>query len=354
MNSKKKAAKVAVALSGGRDSAAAALLLKEKGLEIVGLTFLLPGAPQENEKIVKQASAVAKSLGIEHEVTDISQDFERLVITPLLSYYLEGKTPNPCVTCNRKVKFGLLLGKATKMGADFLATGHYAKLEIDSSGKYRLLKASDLAKDQTYFLWTLDQETLSRVLFPLSDAQKNDLAGLLGQAGIPVEAGQSQDICFLRGEKYSQFMKRHAGNRIKPGPMLDMSGKQISEHKGIAFYTIGQRKGLGLGRENALYVVDIVPEKNAIVVGERQDLYSSGLELGSLNFISGGPMAEEIECVVQNHYRGPLHQALLYPSGSKGKVIFKNKAPRTAPGQSCVFYIGEELIGGGEVERNIG
>ncbi|MDD5448767.1 MAG: tRNA 2-thiouridine(34) synthase MnmA [Actinomycetota bacterium] len=354
MNSRKKSAKVAVALSGGRDSAAAALLLKERGLEIIGLTFLLPGSLRENEKIAKQASAVAKSLGIKHKVIDTSHDFERLVVAPLLSYHLKGKTPNPCVTCNRKVKFGLLLGEATKIGASFLATGHYAKIETDSRGGYRLFRAKDRSKDQTYFLWTLDQETLSRVLLPLSDVKKNDLTKLLGQAGIPVEARQSQDICFLKDEKYSQFLKRSAGNQIKPGPIIDMSGKQIGEHKGIAFYTIGQRKGLGLGRESAFYVVDIVPEKNAIVVGDMSDLHCGGLELESVNFISGGSLAKEIECVVQNHYRGPLHPAVLYPSGSKGKVIFKNKAPKTAPGQSCVFYIGEELIGGGEVERNIG
>lgn len=350
MNAGKGRRKAAVALSGGVDSAAAAAVLLKDGHDVLALTMRLPSRAG-GEAAVEAASGVARSLGIQLEVIDVRAEFERLVISPFIDAYLGALTPNPCVRCNRSVKFGLLLDAALDLGCDLLATGHYVRLE-SSRGGHRLFRGADRGKDQAYVLWTLDQETLGKLAFPLGRMSKDEAAKLVSASGVEATAPESQDICFLSGDSYGSLVAERASDQVSPGPILDPEGNILGTHRGLAHYTVGQRRGLGLGGPEAMFVLELRPGDNALVVGGRDSLASPEFQLDDISFISGTAPSEELSCLVQTRYKGPALPAILEPlGGRRGAVRYPEPGPPAAPGQSAVFYLGDELIGGGVIAR---
>lgn len=344
---------VAVALSGGVDSAAAAALLLNRGHRVSGLTMLVDPDPARGLEHVRAAASVASALGIRHEVLDLRAEFERAVIAPFVSGYLAGVTPNPCVACNSHIKFGFLLGRAREMGFGAFATGHYARLCPRPGGARRLLRAADADKDQSYVLWGLRREALGSLLFPLGDVTKESARELARSSGVPAVPADSQDACFIGGEGYVRLLEERAPGACRPGPVLNREGEVIGEHRGIARYTIGQRRGLGVGGPEALYVLEIRAGTNEIVAGEAEDLLCGGFRVSGLSFLSGREPAGPVRCGVRTRYRGPVTDAVLRPlGGNRAAVSYERAGPPAVPGQSAAFYRGEELLGGGVIARH--
>ncbi|MBU1671535.1 MAG: tRNA 2-thiouridine(34) synthase MnmA [Actinobacteria bacterium] len=340
--------KVAVALSGGVDSAAAAAILKGRGFEVVGITALIPRVGGGLATALEEARSVALALRIPHEVVDLRDEFERLVIEPFLAEYLAGRTPNPCVVCNRRIKFGLLMEQALRTGCDAFATGHYTRVEDRERGP-ALLRAGDERKDQAYVLWQLSRPVLSRLMFPLGDMTREEAAEVTRLAGVTRTAAESQDACFMAGTDLASLFDGHPS--VTPGPILDARGNVLGGHRGLARYTIGQRHGLGLGGDRAYYVLEIRPEDNALVVGSRQDLPVGGFTVGEVSFVGESPPAP-LECRVRTRYRGPALPCRFEPGEEgSGEVLYDGKGPEAVPGQSAVFYAGDEVLGGGLIVR---
>lgn len=341
--------KVAVALSGGVDSAAAAIILRREGFELAGLTMTI-GAPGDSTA-VETAVSIARSLRIDHRVVDLRRRFTDEVILPFVGEYARGRTPNPCVSCNRRIKFGALIDEARRLGCDRLATGHYARIEQEPEGWYRMLRAVDRKKDQTYFLWALFREELRRVLTPVGGIPKEEASRLVSEAGLRTLDRQTQDICFVAGDSYVSLLERRAPGSLKPGPILDLSGSRIGEHGGVARYTVGQRRGLLLEGTQAAYVLEIRPEQNALVVGGADHLSCDGFTANDLNFLAGAPPSERFECLVQIRYRGtPVEAVVLIRRKGDAEITYREKGPLAAPGQSAAFYRGAELLGGGVIK----
>ena len=342
--------KVAVAMSGGVDSSAAAFLLKEMGYEVVGITMCLGVKTPDDKRAgccgkeaIDDAKKVCNRLKISHYAMDFSRELEEKVIGPFVEEYLKGRTPNPCVSCNRYLKFGSLLDKIKIMGFDCLATGHYAKVEDRT-----LKKPKDAGKDQTYFLYYIKKDSLSSILFPLEDLTKKEVRKIAGKANLPVaEKPQSRDICFIPEGNYKNFIMARVKN-IKPGPILDLEGNILGEHRGTVFYTIGQRGGLGMGGGNPFYVISINPLKNQVVVGSNSDLNSRGLIAGRINLL-----VEQLPDVVfaKIRYTHKEAECRISRKGSKLRVIFNRQQRAVTPGQSVVFYKDEKVLGGGIIEE---
>jgi tRNA-specific 2-thiouridylase len=268
--------------------------------------------------------------------------------------YQRGRTPNPCIACNQYIKFGLLLDKAFSLGADYLATGHYARVE-HASDVHRLLKAADVGKDQSYFLYTLTQEKLGHVLFPLGGHSKDEVKQMAKQAGLPTTTRSSQDICFISQKNYGAFLSQRFSST--PGDIVDMRGKRLGQHRGVAFYTIGQRHGLGLASGEPLYVIRIEPKSNRIVLGQEKELYSQKLTAQKLNWISGEAPREPITAKAKIRYKSKEAEAILFPprhcepERSEGEAIsdvhFAQPQKAVTPGQAIVFYHMDEVLGGG-------
>jgi len=344
--------KVAVALSGGVDSAAAACILKDRGFELLGLTMYTPAFEEGETNTLSAARAVAEAIGIEHEIVDIEDRFEKLVIQPFLDTYINGETPNPCITCNSEIKFGLMMDEAISRGCDLMATGHYARIEGEGRGPFMVLRAADRDKDQTYVLWTLDQSTLGRVLFPLGRLTKREAAVVARDAGVHHTASESQDICFLAGNSYAGLVAARAPESIRPGPVVNAQGVTVGTHRGLPFYTVGQRRGLGIGGSSAMYVLEIDPGRNTLVVGDRGSLSVEEFPVTVLNFISGQPPSDRFECHVKTRYRGSSRPAVVeMRKDDLLTVRYREPGPPAAPGQSAVFYSDDELLGGGVVVR---
>jgi len=261
--------------------------------------------------------------------------------------YQRGRTPNPCVACNRHIKFGLLLDKALSLGADYLATGHYARIEHSRDG-HRLLKAADIGKDQSYFLYTLTQEKLGQILFPLGDRTKNEVKQAAEQGGLPATTKPSQDICFISQKNYGTFLSQSFPGT--PGDIVDTQGIKLGQHQGIAFYTIGQRHGLGLASGKPLYVVKIEPEHNRIVLGSEKELYSQKLTAQKLNWISGEAPRESITVTAKVRYKSKEAEAILFPHDDSVDVHFSQPQKAVTPGQAIVFYNAGEVLGGGIIK----
>lgn len=343
--------KVLVAMSGGVDSSVAALLLKEQGYQVEGVTLLLR-APEEvslsfsNEKMIEDASKVCKHLGIPHQVFDFSSLFEKRVIVPFIEEYTRGRTPNPCIVCNRFIKFGELLRRALGMGFHALATGHYARL-VKKSGDFLLARPKDRVKDQTYFLYALRRESLAHLLFPLADFTKEEVRQIAERYSLPVaHKPQSQDICF--GD-YQSLIRSQLS--VSPGPIVDLEGKVLGQHRGIPFYTVGQRRGLGISSTERVYVVGIIPQRNQIVVGRREALQVKGLVARELNwFVSEIPE----RALAKVRYKHPEKWCQIKPlQGDAIEVIFEEPIEMVTPGQSVVFYEGDLVLGGGIIEEVI-
>ena len=335
--------KVAVALSGGVDSAAAALLLKEAAYEVIGIHMRLWDSPRFNYQ-AHRAENICRILGIPYHQVDLQKEFESCVVDYFCQEYRQGRTPNPCVACNQRIKFGLLLDEALSLGADYLATGHYARVEHSSNG-HRLLKAADTGRDQSYFLYTLTLEKLGQVLFPLGGHSRDEVKQMAKQARLPTATRSSQDICFISQKNYGTFLSQRFSTL--PGDIIDTRGKKLGQHRGIAFYTIGQRHGLGLASDKPLYVIRIEPEHNRIVLGQEKELYSQKLTVQKLNWISGRAPREPITTRAKIRYKSKEAEAVLFFRNDSVDVHFTQPQKAVTPGQAIVFYNIDEVLGGG-------
>jgi len=338
---------IAVALSGGVDSAVAAALLQQQGHRLVGLTMtLLPDAADS-----AAAEQVADCLNIPLHRIDLTSAFEQQVITPFVTCYLNGETPNPCVRCNRLIKFGLLLEQARALGADFLATGHYARLVRDADGQAHLYAASDLRKDQSYFLATVGEAALQRSLFPLGEMSgKDEVRQLAERFGLPVAASKdSQDVCFLPESGYVPFVETRGADPAAKGLIVHRSGKLLGRHNGFWRYTVGQRKGLGIAWSEPLYVLEINAARNRVVVGEQQYLYASGL-LADQTVWLGAPPEHLFEAQCKIRYRHAPVPCRVEPQDGAGmRVFFQEPQRAVTPGQTVVIYQGDEVLGAGRI-----
>ncbi|MBS3977040.1 MAG: tRNA 2-thiouridine(34) synthase MnmA [Syntrophomonadaceae bacterium] len=352
---------VLVAMSGGVDSAIAAALLKNKGFNVIGVTMQIwpkdmPKPAGETSccslSAIDDARKVAQLLDIPYYVLNFRDLFEERVINYFVREYQAGRTPNPCIACNQFVKFEALLQKAIAMGADFIATGHYARIEYDSIKKrYLMYKAVDKNKDQTYVLYSLSQSQLAKTLMPLGSYTKKEVRAMAAKAGLTVaEKPESQEICFIPENNYREFLHQRIGFG-KPGPFIDMQGNVVGYHAGIASYTVGQRKGLGLALGIPVYVVKIVPEKNAVIIGSIEDLMQDALIARDSNFILIDKLEDALEVTVKIRYKAKEAPAIISPA-QEGKVKVKFLEPQKAitPGQSVVYYIDDLVVGGGIIE----
>ncbi len=351
---------VAVAMSGGVDSSVAAALLIEKGYSVVGLTMqLLPpgqGAGPGSRGCctaddAADARGVADSLGIPHYLLNMRDVFRRHVIQDFISAYQEGLTPNPCLACNRYVKFDHLLHRARQIGARYLATGHYARIVPGEEGRMNLLRARFPGKDQSYALYAMTQPQLHRTLFPLGDLEKSQVRRLASGLGLPVaEKPESQEICFVEGD-YRHYLTGTGRVPERPGPIVDRMGNVLGQHQGIAMYTVGQRRGLGLPGGAPMYVVRIDSQDNTLVVGSREDLLAPGLVASDINWIVSPPSGP-ISALVRVRYGSPRHPARLHPEdNNRIRVEFDRPVSAIAPGQAAVFYSGDLVLGGGTIDE---
>jgi len=352
------AIKVAVALSGGVDSSVAAWLLKDKGYEVYGVTMDLgiPPATVENEgrcrsRESEDARRVCQKLEIPHHIFDLAGDLEAQVIRPFVADYLRGRTPNPCVECNRSLKFGSLLQRVRKLGCDFLATGHYARVEHTSEG-FRLRKPRDTRKDQTYFLYTLGRERLPRVLFPLAPYLKEEVRELAAAAKLPVaERPESQDICFLPDGDLASLLRKHGHRDLVGGDIVTRTGKVLGRHRGLPFYTVGQRSGLGVSNPVPLYVLALDVPGNRLVVGEKEEVRATGLVADSLNILADELPARATAKIRYAHRAAPC--VIIW---GEDTMTVRFDAPQEAvtPGQSVAVYDGDVVLGGGIIREAIG
>jgi tRNA-specific 2-thiouridylase len=344
--------KIAVAMSGGVDSSVTAALLKQQGHEVLGITMRLftpyiSGAGST----AHDAAVVARHLGIPHHVVDFEAEFRELIINDFIAEYGCGSTPNPCIRCNRFVKFGLLLDKARELGAELLATGHYVRKTVDPDGTCHLRVARNFAKDQSYFLYTLTQERLREVLFPLGDVEsKDEVRCLAREFGLPVaEKSDSQEVCFIPGDDYVAFLECSAGLADTQGEIVHLDGQVLGRHDGTHRYTIGQRKGLGIAWKEPLYVVEIDTAQNRVVVGEQQHVFAAGLRAAEMNWIIP-PASDEFagRCKIRYRHLPVPCRARLLENGTC-EVRFDQPQKAVTPGQSLVFYHDDEVVGGGRI-----
>jgi len=345
--------KVVVALSGGVDSSASAFLLKEDAYEVIGIHMCLWDSPH-SEYQAHQAKTICHILGIPYHQVDLQKEFESCVVDYFCREYQQGRTPNPCIACNHYVKFGLLLDKALSLGADYLATGHYAKVE-HSRDYHRLFKAADTSRDQSYFLYTLTQEKLASIVFPLGGHSKDEVKQVAKQARLPTATQSSQDICFISQKNYGAFISRRFS--AQPGDIVDTQGRKLGQHRGIAFYTIGQRHGLELTSDQPLYVIKIEPESNRIVLGPEKGLYSQKLTAQKLTWVSGKAPREPLKAKAKIRYKAKEAEAILFPPRhceperseceAISDVCFVQPQKAVTPGQAVVFYNMDEVLGGG-------
>ena len=359
-----KKGRVLVAMSGGVDSSVAAALLVEQGYECIGVTMQLwpEDLPLAHESgccslsAVEDARRVANKLGIPYYVLNFAHSFAEEVIERFAEEYLRGRTPNPCIVCNEKVKFGTFLQKALELGCDYVATGHYARVEYDPErGRYFLKRGKDPKKDQSYTLYGLTQEQLARTLLPLGAYHKDEVRAIARELGlVTASKPDSQEICFVPEGDYRAFMERYKPESKRPGPIVDLDGNVLGEHQGIAFYTIGQRKGLGITHPTPLYVVAIDEATNTVVVGPREAVQGMSLLADPVNLIAVPELAGPMEVTCKIRYRVQEAPATIVP-GEDGAVITHFEEPQSAitPGQSVVWYDGDIVIGGGIIERDL-
>jgi tRNA-specific 2-thiouridylase len=357
--------RVLVAMSGGVDSSVAAALLHEQDYDVVGVAMRLapdvPASPAKRRGTCcshddfEDARRVSERLGFPFYVVDLRADFGARVIGNFVSEYLAGRTPNPCVMCNREIKFYRLWSRARALEADFVATGHYARISRDPSGRYHLLRATDSSKDQSYFLFTLGQAELSRTLFPLGAMNKTEVRARARALGLAnADKPESQEICFVPDGDYARFVERLAPQgSLREGHITDGDGKILADHAGIHRFTVGQRRGLGIAAAEPLYVREIRPDSGDVVVGSRAELNSPGLIARDVDLVDPSTLdagASDIE--VKIRYRHPaLPARLTIATARTAEVRFISPGPAVTPGQACVFYRGDEVVGGGFIER---
>ncbi len=342
--------RVLVAMSGGVDSSVAAWLLREQGYECVGATMKLFGKETEHSADRRDAEEVAEKLGIPYFVFRYSEEFEEQVIRRFVDSYERGETPNPCVDCNRYLKFGLLLQKARELGCDYLATGHYARISMGSGGIISLKKGMDPGKDQSYFLYSLTQPQLEHVLFPLGELSKERVRQIAEEQGFSNARKQdSQDICFIPGGDYLAFIERYRGDSCEPGNLLDEEGNVLGTHRGAAGYTIGQRRGLGFPAGHRVYVTGKNMKDNTVTLGPESSLYSSGCLAGDWNWILP-PGSDPVKAMVKIRHSRKEQPVQAFREGpNRVRIRFQSPQRAVTPGQSAVLYQGDTVLGGGRI-----
>ncbi len=353
--------KVLICLSGGIDSSLAALFLKEEGYNVIGVTFrtwdYISEGCWEKQKgccsidSIMEAKQFAEKIGIQHHVLDLREHFNKTVISEFVSEYLNGRTPNPCVRCNAEIKWGEVLDFADKLECDFIATGHYAQVRFENE-RYVLSKGIDETKDQSYFLWMLTQENLSRTIFPLGKWKKNDIKKQAAQKGLVklVEKRESQEICFIPKNNYREFLKEQIPDidqKIGSGNFISTDGKILGQHKGFPYYTVGQRKGLGIALGEPRFVVEIRAKSNEIVLGSYDELLSNKLTISNINLIKYSQISENQKVQLKIRYKAATIDATLFPKNKSVNIIANEPLFAIAPGQSAVFYENNDVVGGG-------
>jgi tRNA-specific 2-thiouridylase len=343
--------RIAIAMSGGADSSAAAAILVDRGHEVIGFTARMwnDGSRCCSEEDVVRAREVAWFLGIRHHVLNATEIFAQEVVDPFVAEYVNGRTPSPCINCNEMVKFGLLLRRAVQLDCTALATGHYARV-VSDSGLHSLFCARDTTRDQSYFLHRLSQEQLSRSVFPLADLmKKTEVTDYIARRGLPVQnRPESRDVCFVPDGNYAGFVETRMPEARKPGPVLDISGRTLGLHQGVHRFTIGQRHGLGVSAPEPLYVIRIDKRNGAVVVGSREQVMSRSCDVEDINWISGTPPDFSRLYETRIRYNHAPEPATLSPVGD-GVVHISFVEPQFAitPGQAAVFYDGQQVVGGG-------
>ena len=354
--------RIVVAMSGGVDSSVVAAMLAEQGHEVIGITLNVWQKGMVDTRLhaccslsaTHDAQRVADRIGIPHYSLNFRDLFAREVMARFVASYASGRTPNPCVDCNQYVKFAAFLERAQELDADYLATGHYARIvQDDAAGRHRLLRAVDPQKDQSYVLYMLGQRQLARTMFPMGAQTKGETRDLARRYGLHVaDKPDSFEICFVTSDNYREFLETWEPGIGRSGPIRYKDGRVLGAHEGIAHYTVGQRRGLGLTWPRPLYVVALDPAANTVFVGEEEDLYASALQAIDVHWVADAPPTEPITVSVRTRYRMAEVEAVVEPTAAgEARVVFKQPIRAVAPGQATVFYREDEVIGGGRIDR---
>ena len=351
--------RVVVAMSGGVDSSVAAALLVEQGYDVVGMMLRLWAEPGGSANrcctpdAIGDAQYIADDLGIPFYVRDYKNVFKKIIVEPFIDSYAQGLTPNPCLTCNRVIRFDLLLKEAMALGAQYLATGHYARVQRTETGLYELWRGLDPDKDQSYVLHTLTQENLPHVMFPLGDYTKDNVREMAIEFDLPVfNKPDSQDLCFLGDGSYREFLKRNAPDVFEPGDIVNAQGQVLGQHGGLPAYTIGQRRGLGLAAPQPHYVIKLESATNRLVVGTRDELGRTSLTAHRVNYISGRPFDRPTRVEAKIRYKSrPMPATVTSLPDYRLQANFDQPLPDITPGQGFVFFQGNQVLGGGIIER---
>jgi tRNA-specific 2-thiouridylase len=362
-----KKGRVLVAMSGGIDSSVASIMLQEEGYEVIGITmktwdYISSGSSKKETGCcsldsINDARSIAVRYGFPHYILDIRSEFGESVIDNFVEEYLAGRTPNPCVMCNTHIKWEALLKRADMLGCEFIATGHYAKVRKENN-RYVVSRGHDFTKDQSYVLWGVTQECLSRTIFPVGHLQKSVIKDMARKMGLHelADKSESYEICFIPDNDYRSFLKHRVEgleDQLTGGNFVSSDGKILGTHKGYPFYTIGQRKGLEIAVGNALYVTEIVPESNTVVLGTLEELQKQEMWVRDVNLVKYDHLQEKTEALTKIRYKDPGTMSTLEWIGDKLKVTFHKSVAGIAPGQSAVFYEGDDVIGGGFIDRSI-
>jgi len=360
--------RVAVAMSGGVDSSLSALVLKDAGFDVIGLTMLIRGCDNCGEdgqndapggsSAVDDAKSVAQAINIPHHTVDMRDTFEHRIVRDFVGEYLSGRTPNPCVRCNALIKWGALFDSARELGCDLIATGHYTRIGRYGDGTFSLIRGFDTTKEQSYFLWSLGSESLARTLFPLGGTTKEQTRREAERRALPTRhRAESQEICFIPDDDYGRFLRERFSDSLPvpltEGDILTVSGKPVGRHRGAAYYTIGQRRGLGLAMGHPVYVTAVDTQANTVTVGENDDLLSSAMTVGDIAWTRGFPPSDVFRCSTRIRYRHPGASSEVRVDGSAAVVTFDEPQRAVTPGQSAVFYDGDVVLGGGVIEMGI-
>lgn len=347
--------RVLLGMSGGVDSAVSAILLQEQGYEVYGITLKLWENPQNDNEvdIAEEAKKVCDKLGIEHYVLDGKELFQKHVIQDFICQYKNCRTPNPCIECNKYLKFGYMYQKAKELGIEYIATGHYAKVEYSEKyGRTVIKKAANIAKDQSYVLCNIPKEVVEKVVFPLANIKsKEEIRQIAREHKLEVaNKPDSEDICFIPDGDYKKFLEEYSGLKVKEGNIVNLKGEVLGKHQGLYRYTIGQRKGLGIAYSEPLFVIGFKLEKNELIVGTEKEIYQKEMLVSQVNFLLMDKLEEPMKVMVKTRYSSKEYPATIGMIGEDTiKVVFDEEVARITPGQSAVFYIGDIVLGGGKI-----